>query len=348
MECQVEKNIHFRHLLLFAFNQGITASKATRDICAVYGEGDLVERTARYWYAKFKNGNFDLKDSPRSGRPVELDEETLNELLHEDPRQTTREIAEKMKCSHITIERHLHSMGKVRKYGAWLPHVLNESNKNLRCTISAGLLARHRSTQGHKQQFLYRIVTGDEKWCLYVNMKQRKEWLSPDKQATPRVKQDPHPRKMMLCVWWDWIGIIHYELLERNQTVNAELYVQQMERLNTAIQEKRNNQKHGVLLLHDNARPHIAKMTKEAIQKYGWEVLAHPPYSPDLAPTDFHLFRSLSNAMHGVTFSTDAELRVWLDYFFDKRPCDFYRHGIENLVERWEEVVNNHGEYIID
>lgn len=60
-------------------------------------------------------------------------------------------------------------------------------------------------------------------------MKQRKEWLIPGKQATPRVKQDLHPRKTMLCVWWDWEGIIHYELLERNQMVNTELCVQQME-----------------------------------------------------------------------------------------------------------------------
>ena len=54
MECQVETNVHFRHLLLFAFNQGFNASKATHDICAVYGENAIAERTAHDWYAKFK------------------------------------------------------------------------------------------------------------------------------------------------------------------------------------------------------------------------------------------------------------------------------------------------------
>ena len=120
-----------------------------------------------------------------------------------------------------------------------------------------------------------------------------------------------------------------------------------MERLKTAIQEKRPNRQHGVLLLHDNAPLHIANMTKEALQTHGWEVLPHLPYSPDLAPTDFHLFRSLSNAMRRVSFNTDAELRAWLDEFFESKLGDFYR-GIENLVECWEEVVNNKGEYIID
>ena len=152
MECQVEKNEHFRHL-----HQGSKGANAARDICAVYGEGAIAERTARDWYTKFKNGNFDLKGALRSGRSIEFDEERLNQLLHENSRQTTRELAEKMECSHTAIEKHLHSMGKIQKCGAWVPHALSDNNKNQRATISAGLLARH---NGHKQRFLYRIVIG--------------------------------------------------------------------------------------------------------------------------------------------------------------------------------------------
>ena len=67
MECQIEKNMHFRHILLFSFNQGCKAAKAARDICAVYGEDSMSERTAQYWFAKFKSGTFDITDAPRSG-----------------------------------------------------------------------------------------------------------------------------------------------------------------------------------------------------------------------------------------------------------------------------------------
>ena len=52
--------------------------------------------------------------------------------------------------------------------------------------------------------------------------------------------------------------------------------------------------------------------------------------------------------MRGVSFSTDTELRAWLDEFLQSKLGDFYQQGIENLVECWEEVVNNNGEYIID
>ena len=51
--------------------------------------------------------------------------------------------------------------------------------------------------------------------------------------------------------------------------------------------------------------------------------------------------------MRGVLFKTDAELKAWLDEFFESKPGKFYLRGIENLVERWEKVVNSDGEYII-
>ena len=74
----------------------------------------------------------------------------------------------------------------------------------------------------------------------------------------------------------------------------------------------------------------------------------HPPYSPDLAPTDYHLFRSLSNQMRGLTFDNEEDLENWLTTYFESKSDDFWQNGINKLVERWEEVVNNDGDYIVD
>jgi hypothetical protein len=63
---------------------------------------------------------------------------------------------------------------------------------------------------------------------------------------------------------------------------------------------------------------------------------------------DYHLFRSLSNNLGGVSFNNDAELQNWLDDFFTAKLADLFKRGIENLLKRWEVVVNNGGEYIID
>jgi hypothetical protein len=89
-------------------------------------------------------------------------------------------------------------------------------------------------------------------------------------------------------------GIVHYELLERNLTITAQRYCQQLRRLEEANHQKRPGSRHGVNLQNDNPQPHTANMTQAAIQELDWEILPHPPYSPDLAPSDYHLICSLS------------------------------------------------------
>jgi histone-lysine N-methyltransferase SETMAR len=129
----------------------------------------------------------------------------------------------------------------------------------------------------------------------------------------------------MLCIWWDIEGIVHYELLERNLTVTAESYCQQLRRLEEAIQRKRPGRRHGVILQHDNARLHTANMTKAAIQELDWEVLPLLPYSSDLAPSDYHLFRSLSNNLRGFSFNNDGELHNWLGEYFTDKSAYFFQ-----------------------
>ncbi|UYV79811.1 hypothetical protein LAZ67_18000762 [Cordylochernes scorpioides] len=64
--------------------------------------------------------------------------------------------------------------------------------------------------------------------------------------------------------------------------------------------------------LHDNAPAHNATVVKNTIKDLGWELLPHPPYSPDLAPSDYHLFTSLGHALKKQKFSNSDILRKWL------------------------------------
>jgi len=70
------------------------------------------------------------------------------------------------------------------------------------------------------------------------------------------------------------------------------------------------------MIQYDNARPHTSLQTQEAIAKFGWTVFPHPPYSPDLAPLDFHLFGPLKDALRGTRFEDDESVtravRTWL------------------------------------
>ncbi|KAG5319477.1 MOS1T transposase, partial [Pseudoatta argentina] len=87
-------------------------------------------------------------------------------------------------------------------------------------------------------------------------------------------------------------------------------YRLQLMRLSRALKEKRPlyAQRHDkVILLHDNARPHVAKPVKTYLETLKWEVLPHPPYSPDVAPSDFHLFRSMSHGLADRRFHSYEE-----------------------------------------
>jgi hypothetical protein len=78
------------------------------------------------------------------------------------------------------------------------------------------------------------------------------------------------------------------------------------------------------------------------------EILPHPPYSPDLASSDYYFFRSPSNNLHEIPFNNDAEFQNWLDEFFTAKPADFFKREIDNMPERWEAVLNIEDGYIID
>lgn len=348
MNLQVEKNDHLRHLLLFEFNRGSTAAQASRNINKVYGKNFIAGRTSRKWFARFKSNIFSLDDAPRAGRPIDFDDQRLLAILKEDNCQTTREISEQMNCDQKTVLNHLHILGKVQKLGAWIPRDLSQKNKDDRVTVCASLLARYEISVRQHRPFLSLLITGDEKWCLYTNIKRRRQWLDKKDLPSPCAKQNLHPLKILLSVWWNMDGIIHWELLDRNATITADVYCQQLRRLSKAIDLKGTNTSCQVVLQHDNARPHSAKLTKMVIQELGWEVLPHPPYSPDLAPSDYHLFRALSNNLSGKSFDDEQELRDWLTKWFDSRDEGFFRRGIQKLVNRWEQVIMNDGNYIID
>jgi hypothetical protein len=125
------------------------------------------------------------------------------------------------------------------------------------------------------------------------------------------------------------------EFLERGATIDPERYVQTLKKLKQRIRMVRPYRKmNQVLFLHDNARPHTSLNTREAIATMGRTVLPHPPYSPDLAPPDFHLFGPLKDALQGRRFEDDEELRHILHEELRRFRKEFYATGTQRLTQR--------------
>ena len=87
---------------------------------------------------------------------------------------------------------------------------------------------------------------------------------------------------------------------------------------------------------------------QEKILDLGWSVLSHPPYSPDLTSSDFHLFCSLQNALNDKKFSQEDEVKTFVENIFNLKPAEFYLREINKLSNKWQEVIQNNGKYTID
>lgn len=146
-----------------------------------------------------------LQDEPRSGRPKELDDDVLKTLVSNEPLLTTREIAEKFDVTHTAIENHLKKLGFVYKWCRWVPHELSERNLADRIFVSSSLLARNQY-----EPFLDRLVTGDEKWIVYNNVVRKRAKVLPGSPPPTLAKANLHQKKLMLCIWWDCQGPIHW------------------------------------------------------------------------------------------------------------------------------------------
>ena len=328
-----------RLLLLHEFRLGRKATEAASNICHTMGEDVVSNRTAQNWFSRFKKGKFDLDDLPRSGRPLKVDVDALQQLIEEDPRLTTRDLSERLGCSHVAIEKHLRELGKTWKYSVWIPHELTPLQQQRRVDSCMELLTSHRN-----YAWLNNLITSDEKWVTYANRKRKRQWLRAGQRGVATPKNDPHPRRVMLSVWWGVKGVIHWEFLPTDRTITADLYIQQLDRVAVKLRGKQDK----VYFLHDNARPHIAKSTRKKLLELGWTVLSHPPYSPDLAPTDYKLFRSLENYLDKKKFNNEQEVSLAIGNFFDQKSPEFYEHGILSLPERWRQVIDNDGTYIIE
>jgi len=110
-----------RYILQYHYDKGKNVIQACEKICAIYGEDTLSKLAARKWFARFRAENFDVKDEPRSGRPIT---EKSDEIIIKVERKhvSTVEIARELSIDHKTVLNHLHKAGYKKKLDVWIPH----------------------------------------------------------------------------------------------------------------------------------------------------------------------------------------------------------------------------------
>ena len=113
------------------------------------------------------------------------------------------------------------------------------------------------------------------------------------------------------------------------------------------IREKRQGKlSKGILLQQDNARVHTCKIAMDAVKRNGYEVIPHPAYSPDLAPSDYFLFPNLKKDICGCHFQSNEEVVAAVEEWVRDKDPGFFSSGLMALEHRWSKCIILEGNYI--
>lgn len=84
------------HILQFIFDKGENASQAAQNVNSVYGSDTVTANQAQFWFRRFYSGNFDVKDAPRSGRPIVENVDKIMQMSESDRHISTVSIAQEL------------------------------------------------------------------------------------------------------------------------------------------------------------------------------------------------------------------------------------------------------------
>ncbi|GFV37268.1 histone-lysine N-methyltransferase SETMAR [Trichonephila clavipes] len=155
MEVNKEKIRFFLH---FFFDKGETASQVAEIANGVYGPDTVTANYMQFWFRRFRSGIFDVKDAPRTGRPVVEYVDKITEISEVDRHVSSHSITQELKIDHKIVLNHLSKVGFKKKLHIWLSHQLTPKNMMNRISICETLVKWNEI-----DPFLKRMVIGDEK-----------------------------------------------------------------------------------------------------------------------------------------------------------------------------------------
>ena len=331
------QNIEFRAVIKFLTKEGAKAKEIHRRMADVYGDSSPKYSTVAKWSAEFKRRRDSLEHDPRPGRPADvISQEMIDRVerfLLNNRRIKVAELASECGFSDESVYTIIHEhLGMSKVSARWVPRNLHMQDRQQRVESSQELLEVYNA---NPEDFHTRLVTGDETWLHHWDPDTKKEpmqWKRPGSPPPKKFRTQQSASKVMATVFWDSKGIILIDYKPAGTSIIGEYCVNVIKQLRIAIKEKRmGKQAAGVLHLHDNAPLHKSRVAQAAIRECKFEQLNHPPYSPDLAPSDYYLFRNLKYHLRGTRFRDDDELKAVTEAWFEDQIDDFYFKGTDCL-----------------
>jgi [histone H3]-lysine36 N-dimethyltransferase SETMAR len=306
-------------------------------------------RTVMRWFKHFSNGSERLEDMQRSGRPITATNNyyirRIESIIEENPYITYDEIKEQTSISIGTIHNIIKSELKLKKLTSrWVPHELSDENRKLRVEICRENLKK--ISQGKWR--LSDIITGDESWFYHrqVGKKQSNaSWVKEGERPRTVVRNTQFSPKTMFCIFFKASGPVHISYVDKGKTIDNVYYLNNCVKpiINRINKDRKKSGTKNLKFHHDNARPHVHSRVISHLKANKFIIMRHPPYSPDLAPSDFWLFNYIKDRLDS---HSDAEsLNKQITRIANSIPIKEYRKTFEKWVERMELCIKAEGDY---
>ncbi len=313
----------------------------------------MSQKTVRKWCRRFSSRDTSVQDKPRPGRKrtarSQQNIQAVSNVLGQDRRQTVRDIAAEIGISKSSVHQVLKKDLNLSKLSPkFVPKVLTQAQKDFRVRLCEMNLAALREDDEYIQKF----VTGDESWIAVLEVETKAascEWVQKGRNAPRPVKalRQCAERKSMFMIFFDQTGPILAEFMPQGGTVTADSYCDVLRRLKENLRRKRPDKWRGrnFLLLHDNATPHTTTPTLAFIGESGIDMAPHPPYSLDLAPSDYFLFPRLKSGMRGHCFRNIPDLQTAVFRELKGIGHSEFHDALNTLPLHWMKCVKAGGTY---
>ncbi len=301
----------------FCVKIGLSLQDTKAAVDLVYGETSLSVCRIRFWYRQFSEGRTTIVDLQRGHKGhsarSQANVDKVKAVVEADRRATVTHIAKETQLSVASVHRILtKDLQLLKKCAKYVPRLLTPLNTRKRrdcCEFFLRLVRQYPTV-------LSKVVTMDESWVYQYDpeMKQHsKQWLHKNDPRPIKAIRARATGKVLLVSFFDSQGVVYYEYT--NKTIGSKTFIPIMEHFLAAFRKRRpKGRMRGHLLLHmDNAPAHTADPTRRFLERNKVQRIPHPPYSPDLAPSDFWFFGHVKQALRGQRFQSLDHLKDAVD-----------------------------------
>jgi hypothetical protein len=321
-----------------------------RQICteltAMYQTDAYSYASVKYWAQQIKLGRNDLFSTHSAGRPA-LDhiDAMIFDAITKEPFHSVRSLAERVGFPTTTVYRHLtDNLGFHSYISKWIPHMLTNDLREKRITEADALF----NVLKAQERIHFRdVITGDESW-FYIQQKRPRMWVLTADNLPEIPKTTIATQKVMLTVFFGINGVVLTNWMIPPNSLNASYFLNEiLVPLSHSIHGVHPKQHSPFTIIHfDNAKPHTAKMTMNSLQQLHLKRAPHPPFSPEIAPSDFYLFGAIKEQLKTYEFESIDAMKFTAEEKLREIPLDTFERVFNEWMERLEIVKSNNGDYI--